>query len=103
MSQDNSKETVLKLKAQKEHPEFTDLADALEMEELKNHLARLAKYREETELAKSKDEELERAKELVKVLNEPYAETIKALKLKMAYLNILMTERGEAQESDENA
>lgn len=93
MSEDQSKELALKTKAQKDYPEFTDSVDSLKVEELESNMLRMAKYREETELAKQKDEALEKAKEQVKELQAPYNDALKALKVKMAYLGVLIQEK----------
>jgi hypothetical protein len=53
----------------------------------------LAKYREETEMAKSKDEALAKAKEMSKELQAPYNDALKALKVKMGYLSLLIQDR----------
>jgi len=93
MSEDNSKELALKTKTQKEHPDFTDSVDSLSVSELEANMLRLAKYREETDLAKQKDPHLEKARAEVKELQAPYNDAMKALKLKMAYLGILISEK----------
>lgn len=93
MSEDQTKELALKTKAQKDYPEFTDGVDNLKLAELEANLLRLAKYREETEMAKKKDSALERAKETIKELQAPYNDALKALKVKMGYLNLLIQER----------
>lgn len=93
MSEDQSKELAAKTKAQKDYPEFTDSMDNLKLEELESNMLRLAKYREETEMAKKKDEVLEKTKELIKELQAPYNDALKALKVKMAYLGVLIQER----------
>jgi hypothetical protein len=93
MSEDNSKELALKTKAQTDYPEFTDSVDNASLEDLEKNLLRYAKYREETEMAKKNDEELEKAKNNVKELQAPYNDTLKALKIKLAYLGLLIDER----------
>jgi len=93
---DNTKELALKTKAQKDFPEFTDSVDSANLEELEKQLLRYAKYREETEMAKKKDEALEKAKNNVKELQAPYNETLNALKIKTAYLGLLIEERKDS-------
>ena len=93
MSEDNAKELALKTKAQKDYPEFTGSVDALKVEDLEANLLRLAKYREETEMAKKKDELLERARTQVTDLQAPYNDALKALKVKMAYLGLLIQDK----------
>ena len=98
MSEDHSKELAIRDKAQKDYPEFTDSVDSLQLAELEKNMLTLAKYREETELAKKKDEALEKAKNEVKELQAPYNDALKALKIKMAYLGILIQERKASEE-----
>lgn len=93
---DNVKELALKTKAQKDFPEFTDSVDNAKLEELESQLLRYAKYREETEMAKKKDLALEQAKNNVKELQAPYNETLNALKIKTAYLGLLIEERKDS-------
>lgn len=93
---DNVKELALKTKAQKDFPEFTDSVDNAQLPELESQLLRYAKYREETEMAKKKDETLEKAKNNVKELQAPYNETLNALKIKTAYLGLLISERKDS-------
>lgn len=97
-NQDRSKEIALKNKCQKNYADFTNSQDGLSVEELEKNLLRYARYREETLMHKSKDENLKRAKETVAELNAPYQETLAALKLKMAYLNILLEEKTSNEE-----
>lgn len=87
------KEEILKKKVQNEFPEFTESVDGLSVEKLNENLLRYAVYREETVMAKQKDEQLLKAKEEVKELQAPYNETEKALKMKMAYLHLLIVEK----------
>lgn len=96
MSEDNSKELALKTKAQKDYPEFTDSVDNASLEDLEKNLLRYAKYREETEMAKKKDEDLEKAKNVVADLQAPYNDTLKALKIKLAYLGLLIAEKKDS-------
>lgn len=93
MSEDQTKELALKTKAQKDYPEFTDGVDSLQLAELESNMLRMAKYREETEMAKSKDEALAKAKEMSKELQAPYNDALKALKVKMGYLSLLIQDR----------
>jgi len=90
---DNSKELAVKTRAQKDYPDFTDSVDGANLETLEQNLLRYAKYREETEMGKKKDEDLEKARNVVTELQAPYNDTLKALKVKLAYLGILIEER----------
>ena len=93
MSEDNAKELALKTSVQKNYPEFTDTVDSLNLTDLESNLLRLAKYREETEMAKKKDAKLEAARAEVADLQAPYNDALKALKAKMAYLCLLIQDR----------
>jgi len=84
--------TVLK-KVQKDYPEFADSSDGLPLEELRKNLGIYSKYAQETIMAREKDEELQIARDNVKELAGPYNDTLKALKLKLAYINIRMDEK----------
>jgi FtsZ-binding cell division protein ZapB len=95
---DNVKELALKTKVQKDFPEFTDAVDSAPLKDLEEKMLAYAKYREETEMAKKKDEALEKAKNNVKELQAPYNETLNALKAKTAYLGLLIQERKDSAE-----
>ena len=86
------KEEKLVKKAQKDFPEFTDVVDRLSLDQLEGKLLEYAKYREETLQAQAKDPDLIKAKEDVTFLNGPYKDTLGALKLKSAYLHLLLQE-----------
>ena len=90
---ETDKEELLKTKVKEQMPEFTDAVDKADLPTLEAQLLKYAKYREETEMAKKKDEGLEKAKNVVKELQAPYNETINALKLKTAYLGLLIADR----------
>ena len=92
---DQSKELEIRKKVQKKFPDFADTADGMSLEDVKKNLSIYANYREQTELAKKKDEELQMAKEKVKFLSGPYNDTVAALKLKLSYLHVLLAEKGE--------
>ena len=92
---DNSKELALKKKCQKDHPDFANVVDGMQSMDLEKKLLEYAKYREETEMAKKKDEGLQAAKDAVAELNGPYKDTLAALKIKMSYIHILMEEKKE--------
>ena len=92
----NEKLATLKIKAQKDYPTFAEEIESLSVDELEKKITLYAHYREDTELAKKLDAELINAQEKVKQLIGPYNDTLKALKLKMALLNLLIKEaRGE--------
>ena len=90
---DNTKELAIKTKVEKEYPDFADATGGLQLEELEKKLSLYANYREETELAKAKDATLEEARERAKILAQPYGDALKALKMKLAYIHVLLNEK----------
>lgn len=86
---DNQK---FKSKIEKEYPNFVEGLEGLSKEDLEKNLLIYAKHREQTEYAKRNDDELNELKEQVKELQAPYNDTLKALKAKMGYLNVLLME-----------
>lgn len=91
---DNTKELAIKKKCEKDFPEFAEMCANADSDSLQKQLARLANYKEETELALKKDEDVERAKETLGELKAPYQDSIKALKVKISYLHVVLTEKG---------
>lgn len=93
------KEKAILEKVRKKFPDFINVIDGLSVQDLEKNLLIYAKHRETVTLAMKKDEELEKAQELVKELKAPYNETLTALKLKMSYLNILIDSGSDGSES----
>lgn len=91
------KEKVIK-KVEKEFPDFVDMLKGADTESLKNNLNIYATHREEVELDRSENPKLNQLKEELKELNKPYNDALNVLKLKLAYLNILIKEKAEASE-----
>lgn len=87
------KEELLKTKVRDSMPEFTDAVDRADLPKLEAEMLKYSNYREEVEMSKQKDEKLHKAKETVKELQAPYNENLKALKLKTAYLGLLIAEK----------
>ena len=83
----------------KKFPEFVEATDGLCLADLNKKLLTYAKHREETELAKKHDQELQGAKEQVSELNGPYQDALNALKMKTAYINLLI--RGDDKQAME--
>ena len=82
-----------KEKVQKKFPTFTDAVDGLSAQDLEKQLLNYAKHREEVLMAQKEDKALEDAKEQVKELNASYTEALTDLKLKTAYLALLIKEK----------
>jgi len=91
----NDKKEALKTKVEKEYPEFVDSLQGSGKESLDQNLLIYAKYREEAELGKKEDEGLQEAQERARELAKPYNDAIKALKEKLAYINIRIEELKE--------
>lgn len=89
----SEKSQKLKEKVQKEFPEFADSLNALSVESLEKNLLSYAKYKEEVLVSQASDEALQQSKDTTKLLNEPYKEALAALKMKTAYLNLLIDEK----------
>lgn len=89
------KEEKLVKKIQKEFPDFYDSLQTADLDDLKAKLTTHAKHREETEKAKEECVPLNEAKDKVKELQGPFNDTLKALKLRMKYIYLLMNEKGE--------
>lgn len=86
----------IRVKVQKEMPEFTEVVDALSVEELEKRLSQYAKESESVDDAKEADEGLEQAKAQVKEYSAPYSEAKKAIKLKMRYIIAQIGDKGGA-------
>jgi hypothetical protein len=84
---------TLKEKVQKKFPTFADAVDGLGSQDLEKQLLHYSKSREEVLCAQREDKQLEDAKEQVKELNAPYSESLGDLKIKTAYLALLLKEK----------
>lgn len=87
-----TKEDKIKKKIQDDHQGFYDMVMSMNSEELKKEMSLLGNYREETELAKANDEEIKELKYRLSEANAPYNDTLKVLKLKMAFLHLSLKE-----------
>jgi len=88
------KEMKIREKCQKDFPEFVETVDSMAAEQLMKNMLNYSKWREETTLEMSKDEALQAAKDVAKELAAPYRDTLGALKTKMAYMYVLLREKG---------
>jgi len=93
MSDGIDREEILKNKVREQMPEFTDAVDNAPLAKLEMEMLKYANHREEVDMAKQKDPDLNKAKEEVKMCSATYNEQLKALKLKMAYLGLLIAEK----------
>lgn len=84
----------LKLKVEKEMPEFTGEVAGLSVEELNARLSQLAKDFEAVEEAKQADEELESLQAASREAAAPYRDGKKAIRLKSGYIVSLIKEKG---------
>jgi hypothetical protein len=85
--------SALKKKVQKEHPVFTDSVDGLPLKELKESVLIYSKYQHETDMALKNDEQIERVAQSLNELKAPYRDALKALKMKIQYLHLLMQDK----------
>ena len=88
-----SKKTLTE-KVQEQYKEFADEAERLSIDQLNAKLVSLAKYQNENEEAKERDEDLEKAQALAAELGAPYKDTKKAIALKSKYVIHLLKEKG---------
>lgn len=80
----------LEKKVKEQLPDFHGEVQSLSIEQMDNRLAQLAKALEAVEDQKEQDLELERARELVANIMEPYREVRKTIRLKTKYLVALI-------------
>lgn len=98
------KEDKVKKDIIEKHDIFYDMTNAMDREDLKSELSRLANYKEEVEFAKDNDTELNELKESVKFISGPYNDAVKVLKLKTAYIHLLLRDLGyQSGQEDEAA
>ncbi|HLD91642.1 MAG TPA: hypothetical protein VI911_11645 [Patescibacteria group bacterium] len=96
-----SKTQEFKKKVLKKFPSFVESIQNLGSQDLEKNLLIYSKHREDSELAQKLDTELQSAKENVTFLAGPYRDAIGALKMKMAYINMLIRE-ANGQSNEEN-
>lgn len=88
------KRTALIKKIEKVHEGFAEMVDGLDVKELEANLLMYSKYKEEILVALEESEAIEEAKKVLSDLKGPFNDKLKALKLKTAYIHILLTEKG---------
>ena len=90
MSEDRNFE--FKKKIVKKFPTFVESLQGLPVQDLEKTMLSYSKHKEDTELAQKLDRELKEAKDVVTELAGPYRDALGALKLKLAFINILIKE-----------
>lgn len=85
---------------------YTDGIDGLNVKELEANLLTYAKHQEEVGMALKNSKEIKDKKEELKELQGPYQDSLKAIKLKMGYIHLLIKEKNgdvseEAEETKE--
>jgi hypothetical protein len=90
-----SKKTIT-AQVQENYPEFETEVAGLNIDQLNNKLASLAKGLEESEATKEDDEELNKAHALASELGAPYKDVKKAIRLKTKYVIGLLRDKGAA-------
>lgn len=104
-----SDRTEIEKKLEKIHHGFANTVAGLPVKDLEQNLLMYSKHNEETQQALRTSKEIKNAAETLKELKAPYSDMLKALKLKMSYIHLLIKEQnGEAsseeqeQETEEN-
>lgn len=97
---DDTKNGKLILKVKKDYPEFVDSVEHLQLKELEKTFSIYSQHREETLQAKENYQELNELKEKVKELSGPFNDTLKALKVKLAYMYLLIQKQKELKLPD---
>jgi hypothetical protein len=82
MAKPTKQKKTLGEKVQEIDPGFAASILTMTVDEIKNELYKMAKYRVEIEEARSSDSDLEAARDRVKMLGEVYSEPLQAIKLK---------------------
>jgi hypothetical protein len=77
----------------KDYPEFVDALEGLEVKDLEENLQIYCKYDQDTRLEKETKKEILDAQEKLKELVGPYNDALKALKMKLKYINMLINEK----------
>lgn len=93
----------LEKKLDKVHHGFADMVNGLNVKDLEANLLLHSKYREDTLSDLANNKKIKDAQEQVKELKGPYQDMINALKLKTAYINILIRERTGQLSAEEKA
>lgn len=88
------KKKDLRTKVEEDHSEWAGAVSTLSTSELDTMILRFAKYREELIQFKEADEELKKAREVVKDLNAPHKDNLNINALKTKYLIMLLGEKG---------
>lgn len=76
-------------------PTFADTVYSLSDADAREKMVTMAKHASEVEEAKKADEDLARARETLKTMNQTYSEPLKAIRLKTRLLVQMLKERGK--------
>ena len=87
------KSEVVVLEKKIDDPTFASEVRGMDKAALEYKLLQLAKHKEEIELVRKEDEELESAKEKVKELSAPYREQSKFNKLKSKFIYLILSDK----------
>ena len=101
-------ESTLKTKLEKKlediHYGFAGMVNGLTKADLEQQMFTLAKYREETDLALKEDEQILSIAAQLKELKAPYNDQLNSIKLKLQYINLILTEKySQPTETQEQA
>lgn len=96
-----SDRTEIEKKIEKIHHGFAATVAGLSLKDLEKNLLMYAKQSEETQQELRNSKEIKDAQENLKELKSPYSDMLKALKLKMSFIHILMKEQSGESSSEE--
>jgi hypothetical protein len=89
-----AKKKSLKEQVEEQFQDWANSVQGLSVSELDSMILRYAKYREEIKDFRESDEQLQKAKEMVKELSAPHRENLKGNEIKTKYLISLLGEKG---------
>lgn len=89
-----SKRKTVREQVEEQFGDWAGTVQGLSVAELDSMILRYAKYREEIKDFREKDEQLQKAKEMVKELSAPHRDNLKGNEMKTKYLITLLGEKG---------
>lgn len=98
-----SDRTEIEKKLEKIHQGFTDTVAGLTVKDLEVNILMYAKHSDDTQEFLKKNEAIKSAQEQLKELKGPSLDMLKALKLKMSYLHLLIKEKTEGKNEEEES
>lgn len=101
---ESKQKTKLEKKLGDVHSGFTSMVEGLTKSDLEKQMFTLAKYREDVSNGLREHAEIISVSEQLKELKAPFNDQLNALKLKLQYVNIILTEKySQPTQSDKEA